>query len=129
MHDRHLEGETFVFGNQGALYKTAMTWFDHSTGSIWSQPIGAALAGELEGSVLIQIPSTWDTWTSFRARHPDAQVLANDLGGLRLFVETPRDNWVVGITVGGEPVVLWVDETDQTVRTYLRHVGDRVLSL
>lgn len=150
MHDRRFEGQSLVFGNQGALYKTAMTWFDHSTGSIWSQPIGRALVGELRGATLTQIPSTLDTWAGFRARHPDARVLANGLSGPRLVLATPRENWVVGLalgdaaaavefgharvaglvqlTVGDEPVLVWVDEATGTVRAYLRRVANRVLN-
>ena len=151
MHDRRFQGQTLVFGNQGALYKTAMTWFDHSTGSIWSQPIGRALVGELRGATLTQIPSTLDTWAGFSARHPDASVLANGLNGPRLILATPRENWVIGLAlgeaaaavhvahartaglvnlmVGDEPVLVWVDEATGTVRAYLRRVGDRRLTL
>ena len=150
MHDRQLEGQTLVFGNQGALYKTAMTWFDHTTGSIWSQPIGEALVGELRGATLTQLPSTLDTWAGFSARHPDALVLANGLSGPRLILATPRENWVIGLaleeaaaavafthaqaagvvhlTVGDEPVLVWVDQDTGSVRAYLRRVADRLLT-
>ena len=150
MHDRQLEGQTLVFGNQGALYKTAMTWFDHTTGSIWSQPMGEALVGELRGATLTQLPSTLDTWAGFSARHPDALVLANGLNGPRLILATPRENWVIGLalgeaaaavafthaqaagvvhlTVGDEPVLVWVDRDTGSVRAYLRRVADRLLT-
>ncbi len=150
MHDRQLEGQTLVFGNQGALYKTAMTWFDHTTGSIWSQPIGKALVGELRGATLTQLPSTLDTWAGFSARHPDALVLANGLNGPRLILATPRENWVIGLAlgeaaaavafthaqaaglvhlvVGDEPVLVWVDQDTGSVRAYLRRVADRLLT-
>ena len=149
MHDRRFEGQTLVFGNQGALYKTAMTWFDHATGSIWSQPIGRALVGELRGASLAQIPSTLDTWEGFHAQHPDAQVLSNGLDGPRLILASPRENWVIGLalgdaaaavdfgharaaglvqlTVGDEPVAVWVDAATGTVRAYLRRVVNRLL--
>ncbi len=150
MHDRRFEGQTLVFGNQGALYKTAMTWFDHATGSIWSQPIGRALVGELRGATLRQLPATLDTWAGFRARHPDALVLANGLSGPRVILATPRENWVIGLalgdaaaavdfsharlaglvqlTVGDEPVMVWVDKATGTVRAYLRRAAGRLLN-
>ena len=150
MHDRRFEGQTLVFGNQGALYKTAMTWFDHTTGSIWSQPIGRALVGELRGAALTQIPSTLDTWAGFSTRHPETMVLANGLNGPRLILATPRENWVIGLVlgeasaavdvgharaaglvhlmVGDEPVLVWVDEATGTVRAFLRRVADRLLT-
>ncbi len=40
-----VDGEEIIFGTQGALYRNAMTWWDHDTGSIWSQPLGEAIAG------------------------------------------------------------------------------------
>jgi hypothetical protein len=150
VHDRQLDGRTLVFGNQGALYKTAMTWFDHATGSIWSQPIGTALAGELKGTRLRQIPSTLHTWEAFRTQYPDAKVMATGSGGLKLFRETPRDDWVIGVAlgddasavyfpfalrqgvvhadVGGAPVLVWADAESRTVRAYLARVEDRTLS-
>jgi hypothetical protein len=33
VHRRIVDGEEVVFGNQGALYMNAMTWWDHTTGS------------------------------------------------------------------------------------------------
>jgi hypothetical protein len=39
VHRRELNGTVLVLGNQGALWGNAMTWWDHGTGSIWSQPI------------------------------------------------------------------------------------------
>lgn len=45
VHRRELDGAEIVFGNQGALYKDAMTWWDHDTGSVWSQPTGEAILG------------------------------------------------------------------------------------
>ena len=40
VHRREVNGETLTFGVQGALFMNAMTWWDHTTGSIWSQPLG-----------------------------------------------------------------------------------------
>ena len=57
VHDRRVDGATAVFGNQGALYKGAMTWFDHETGSIWSQPLGKAVVGPRSGVSLNLMPS------------------------------------------------------------------------
>ncbi len=150
MHDRQLDGQTLVFGNEGALYKTAMTWFDHTTGSIWSQPIGTSLAGELKGKALKQIPSTLDTWDVFRTAHPDGRVLTTDLNRLRFSVEKPRPDWVIGVvldgestavyfpfaldrevlntTVGMEPVLIWADPESGTVRSFLRRSGGETLT-
>ena len=34
----------------------AMTWFDHETNSIWSQPWGMAISGPLKGTRLDVFP-------------------------------------------------------------------------
>ncbi len=68
-----------MLGNQGALYGNAMTWWDHETGSIWSQPLGEALAGPLQGERLALYPSVLTTWEEWVAAHPG--TLALDAGG------------------------------------------------
>ncbi len=49
----------------------AMTWWDHDTNSIWSQPWGRAIRGELKGIELFLLPSELTTWGSWKAEHPD----------------------------------------------------------
>ena len=56
VHRREVNGETLVFGVQGALWMNAMTWWDHATGSIWSQPLGEAIAGPLRGETVQLVP-------------------------------------------------------------------------
>ena len=150
MHDRRLNGETLVFGVQGALYQNAMTWWDHSTGSVWSQPIGRALLGDLVGAELRQIPSTLDSWETFRSQHPDGKVMRTGLPPVRPFAQTAREDWVIGValngeaaavdaahalsagavnfTVGAEPVLVWTDRRSRTVRAFLRRVQSRTLT-
>lgn len=64
VHRRELDGEPVLFGNQGALWSNAMTWWDHQTGSIWSQPLGEAIAGPYKGRRLDLLPSTLTTWSA-----------------------------------------------------------------
>ncbi len=52
-----------------------MTWWDHETGSVWSQPIGEAIAGPLVGSTLELLPSTLTTWDSWTSAHPETMAL------------------------------------------------------
>ena len=65
-----------VFGVHGALWGNAMTWWDHDTGSIWSQPLGEAIAGPRKGETVELLPMTYTTWDSWRNAHP--QTLALD---------------------------------------------------
>ena len=77
VHRRELDGQTLVFGVHGALWGNAMTWWDHDTGSIWSQPLGEAIAGPRKGAVLEQFPVSFTTWDAWRTAHP--QTLALDV--------------------------------------------------
>ncbi len=79
VHRRQVDGETLIFGNQGDLFGNAMTWWDHDTGSVWSQPIGAAILGPRRGQKLELLPSTLTTWEAWRASHP--ATLALDVHG------------------------------------------------
>jgi hypothetical protein len=75
VHRRSIEGEAVVFGNHGALWGNAMTWFDHDTGTIWSQPIGEAIVGPLKGTTLELLPSTLTDWGEWKRLHPDTKAL------------------------------------------------------
>jgi len=58
VHDRRVNGEAYVFGNQGGLFMNAMTWWDHTTGSVWSQVWGQSISGPLKGTTLELIPAS-----------------------------------------------------------------------
>ncbi len=75
VHRRTINGEVLVFGNQGALWQNAMTWWDHSTGSIWSQPLGQAIAGPRTGQRLDLVPAQFTSWRSWRTGHPETVAL------------------------------------------------------
>ena len=75
VHRREINGEPIVFGNQGDLYQNAMTWFDHDTGSVWSQPLGEAILGPLKGETLELLPSTLSTWEDWKRQFPDTLAL------------------------------------------------------
>ena len=75
VHRRQLEGQTLVFGVHGALWGNAMTWWDHDTGSIWSQPLGEAIAGPRRGARLEAFPVAFTTWEAWREAHPNTVAL------------------------------------------------------
>ncbi len=75
VHRRDVDGETLVFGVHGALWGNAMTWWDHDTGSIWSQPLGEAIAGPRKGQTVELLPVSFSTWGSWRDAHPDTLAL------------------------------------------------------
>ncbi len=151
VHDRRVNGETFILGNQGGLFMNAMTWWDHQTGSVWSQVWGQAIAGPLKGTTLDLIPASIVPWGTWKAEHPNTLAMTNDKTGLFSREERPRDDWVIGITIGQHskayyypalardgivndfvgpyPVTLYVDPETRNAHAYFRQAGDRVMAL
>ncbi len=146
VHRREVDGAEIVFGNQGALYKDAMTWWDHDTGSVWSQPLGEAILGPRKGEKLELLPSTLTDWGSWRAAHPETLALDFDAGSagfdpseMVIVVElngaatgytmpAVQQAGVVNDSVGGEPVAIVVDARDTSVwSVFSRRVAGRVL--
>ncbi len=78
----------------------AMTWWDHETESIWSQPWGRAIQGPLQGVELFLLPSQLTTWSAWRAEHPQTLVLTNDLDRLSSLRQTFDEAFVIGVTLG-----------------------------
>jgi Protein of unknown function (DUF3179) len=70
-----------------------MTWFDHDTGTVWSQPLGQAIVGPLKGATLDVLPSTLTEWGDWKGLHPD--TLALDAPGGSTTVSLERMSIVV----------------------------------
>ena len=150
VHDRRVNGETFVFGNQGGLFMNAMTWWDHKTRSVWSQVWGQAIAGPLKGTTLNLIPASITPWETWQKEHPHTLALTNDKSGWFNHQEKPRDGWVIGLAldeyskaydysalaqkrvvndfIGPYPVVLYANPETRNVQAYLRQVNEQVLT-
>ena len=148
MHDRRVNEETLVFGNQGGLFMNAMTWWDHQTGSVWSQPWGRAIAGPLKGTELKLLPSQLVPWGNWKEAHPNTLALKVDQSPYAR--ETFRSQYVIGVTlgesatafpydlaakaeiindaVGPYPVVVHVDPEKRSVHVYLRQIEEQVLT-
>ena len=125
----------------------AMTWFDHETESVWSQPWGMAIAGPLEGTRLLQIPARIMPWDAWLADHPDTQVLKSGRSSPRRQFFTSR--YVIGIALGEDakaypftpvskegvindfigdfPVLVFAGQETKAVHSYLRQVGEQAL--
>ena len=123
----------------------AMTWWDHKTQSVWSQPWGTAVAGPLKDTALTLIPASIVPWETWRREHPNTTVLSNDLDDFRQRVHGTRDDFVIGVAladsatgyeyqiasreriindeIGANPVVVIVDPATRDIRVYLRRVA------
>ncbi|MCP4425371.1 MAG: DUF3179 domain-containing protein [Chloroflexi bacterium] len=81
MYAREINGEEFTFGVSGKLIRNVLVMYDRQTESYWSQLLGEAVAGEMEGTKLDFVPSWMMTWQEWKERHPDTVAL--DKGGRR----------------------------------------------
>ncbi len=148
VHRREINGAPALFGNQGDLFGNAMTWWDHETGSVWSQPRGEAILGPLTGTRLELLPSTLATWADWRSAHPDTLALdvpgwatgfhlddmaiVVDRGAETAAYRIPdvRKERVVNDTVGGIEVAIVIDPaTPERWAVFSRRIDDRVLDL
>ena len=83
IQSRVAEADDRVFGvnqsdpDRGVAVKNSgnLVMYDVKTGSYWSQMLGRAICGEHTGEYLTAVPSTTTTWGSWRADHPDTEVL------------------------------------------------------
>lgn len=149
VHRRELNGQPIVLGNHGALWGNALTYYDHETGSVWSQPTGEAIAGPLTGARLELIPSEFTLWGDWKAAHPDSWALnvnsfwtvfrladvaiVVDFGdGSQAFqVSEVRQVGVANSVIGPDevPVAVTVDPDADRWAVYSRRLDDRVVEL
>jgi len=67
------------FEASGALMKASLVMRDRETDSWWSIMTSQALAGEMEGAELVELPfGEKTTWGAWRAQHPETEILSVD---------------------------------------------------
>ena len=59
----------------GKLIMNALVMYDHQTDTLWSQFLGEAVKGPLEGTRLDIIPAQLTSWREWRDQHPDTFAL------------------------------------------------------
>ena len=147
VHRRELDGRPIVLGNQGDLWGNAMTWFDHETGSVWSQPLGEAILGPLTGERLELLSSTTLRWSEWRELHPqtvaldappqlsgfsvDQMAIVVELGpdSVAFPVTDVRQTGVANAVVGDVPVAVTVDPDGDTWTVLSRRLDGRTVEL
>ena len=101
MYARQVEGTLLTFGVSGKLIMNGLVMYDDETDTLWSQVLGEAVRGPLNGTALEVIPSTQTTWATWRELHPDTLVLEKN-GGYRsdpyARYYTNRDTGILGET-------------------------------
>lgn len=148
VHRRSVDGDTLIFGVHGALLGNAMTWWDHDTGSIWSQPTGEAVAGPRKGQTLELLPVSFTTWDAWLEANPETLALSvpADTTGFNLdefyivvdFTEDvaaypvpdlQRAGVVNDVVADLEIAVVSDPEDDQRWNVFSRRLDDQVLEL
>jgi hypothetical protein len=126
----------------------AMTWYDHETTSIWSQPWGRAIRGQYKGVELNLLPFQLTTWVNWKKAYPDTQVMADDLNRIGRRRQGFQPDFVIGLVLGGNarayyyedvievgaindvlgevPVVVWA--SGEIYNAYIRQVDDQKLT-
>jgi len=101
-----------------------MTWFDHDTGSVWSQPQGEAILGPLTGERLELLPSTLSTWGDWRETFPDTLALDTQTVG----VDFRLSELSVVASVGEETIAIEWDQL-QDFGQYATELGGEPILL
>jgi hypothetical protein len=137
-----------TFGNAGALVMNAMTWYDHETQSVWSQPVGLAFRGPLKGTQLELLPFQLTTWSNWVESYPDTLVMVNDVNRLGNIRQGFQPNFVIGLIIDDQakayyyedveaagvindtlaevPIIVWAENNDYTA--YIRKLGNQTLT-
>ncbi len=137
-----------TFGNAGALVMNAMTWYDHETQSVWSQPVGLAFRGPLKGTELELLPFQLTTWSNWVENYPQTLVMVNDVNRLGNIRQGFQPNFVIGLvindqskayyyedveaagvindTLAGIPILVWAENNEY--QAYIRQQGDQTLT-
>lgn len=87
--DRRVGGRTLEFGTSGKLRNSDLVMYDRQTQSWWQQFSGEAIVGEMTGTKLALLPSRIVSFASFRAEHPDGDVLVPNDASLRDYGRNP----------------------------------------
>ena len=123
MYSRVIDGEEYTFGVSGKLIMNVLVMYDRQTESLWSQLLGEAVEGELQGTKLEFLPSLQTTWEDWKTQNPDTLALRKGYYGARdpydsyytsdrtgVIEQAVQDErlyvkeFVVGVEVNGEPV-------------------------
>lgn len=93
VYDRTIDGQAVEFGVSGKLYQSDLLMYDRKTDSLWTQIEGRAVVGPLVGQRLTLLDAQNITWSEFRAKYPDGQILSMDTGYSRNYQGSPYGDY------------------------------------
>ena len=77
VYARQVKSTLLTFGVSGKLIMNGLVMYDDETDTLWSQVLGEAVRGPLNGTALEVIPSTQTTLVTWRELHPDTLVIGD----------------------------------------------------
>jgi hypothetical protein len=83
----HIGGSTL--GTTGRLYENNLVFYTRTTDDWYSQMLSVIIKGETLGENLPLLPVVETTWKSWKALHPDTEVLSRETGYFRRYDATP----------------------------------------
>lgn len=96
MYSRIINGNEYTFGVSGKLIRNALVMYDHETDSLWSQLLGEAVQGPLQGTRLEYLPAIMTTWENWRTMHPDTRAMQKGYVG----TQDPYEGYYGGTVLG-----------------------------
>ncbi len=102
VYARTVGKKTLTLRVSGLLWNRSLIMNDLETGSEWSQLLGKAMKGKLEGAKLRSIPAQLTTWDDWKKQHPKTTVLNLPRTSNSYGVEFYRDRsqFVLGLVIG-----------------------------
>jgi hypothetical protein len=81
VYSREIDGQEYNFGVSGKLIMNVLVMYDRETRSLWSQLLGQAVEGPLEGTKLEFVSSWMTTWSEWKTQHPDTLAIKKGFVG------------------------------------------------
>jgi hypothetical protein len=75
VYAREIDDREFSFGVSGKLIRNVLVMYDRETESLWSQLLGEAVSGEMQGTSLEFLPAWHTTWAQWKEMHPETLAL------------------------------------------------------
>ncbi|MGI9534046.1 MAG: DUF3179 domain-containing protein [Thermodesulfobacteriota bacterium] len=90
---RSPDKKELTFGVSGLLYQSDVLFYDHQTGSLWSQLEMKAISGKYVNTDLEVIPYIFSTWKEWKENNPETLVLSKDTGHIRDYDRDPYTSY------------------------------------
>jgi len=88
-----MDNRKLDFGVSGLLYNSDVLLYDRQTQSLWSQILSKSVNGPMKGRKLETMPVWQTSWTQWKKKHPNTQVLSTNTGFGRDYTRSPYGDY------------------------------------